>query len=404
MNTICLAIDRLHGGYLGAYGNSWIETPTLDRLAFESFVFDQYLIDSPQLEPLYRSLWLGRHPLLPHAATSEPALAERLTRAGVVPMLVTDEPAVAQHPLADSFEPLLLIERPDRTFVADEVHETHLARCFAELIELLREPREPFFLWCHLAGLGGPWDAPLDFRRHYAAEDDPEPPDTARVPCLLLEQDYDPDQVLGYSQTYAGQVSLLDTCLSALLEQLDSSPLGENTLLVLLSPRGMPLGEHRRVGPYDTALYNELVHVPLMMRFPDKLGAAARSSALVQPADVWATLCDWWNLPEQPTLPAAQSLLPLIRGEVAQLRDRLLLVDGHGDRALRVPAWYLRQAEPPELFVKPDDRWEVNNVSDRCADLVETLQHLLDEHDQALAAGDLADLSPLEEIFIAGPE
>jgi len=404
MNTICLVLDRLHGGYVGAYGNSWIETPTLDRLAFESFVFDQYLIDSPRLESLYRSLWLGRHPLVPDGSPPEPALAERLARAGVTPMLLTDEPAVADHPLAKGFAPLLVVERAEALAVAEEVHETHLARCFAELIELLREPREPFFLWCHLAGLGGPWDAPLEFRRHYAAEDDPEPPNTAEVPCLLLDQDYDPDEVLGFSQTYAGQVSLLDTCLSALVEQLDSGPLGEKTLLVLLSARGMPLGEHRRVGPYDAALYNELVHVPLMMRFPDRLGIAARSSALVQPADVWATLADWWNLPEVPCLPAAQSLLPLIRGEVNQLHDRLLLVDGSGGRAIRVPAWYLREAEPPELFVKPDDRWEVNNVFDRCADLTDTLREILQAYEQALAAGHSTSLSPLDEILLTGPE
>lgn len=403
MNTICLVIDRLHNGYVGAYGNSWIETPTLDRLAFESVVFDQYLIDSPRLDQLYRSLWQGRHPLEPDAA-GQPTLAEELNRAGVASMLLTDEPAVAEHPLAASFERLLVVERPNHEEVAEEIHETHLARCFSELIEWLCEPREPFCLWCHLAGLGGPWDAPLDYRRHYAAEDDPEPPDTATVPSLLLDEDFDPDLVLGFSQTYAGQVTLLDTCLSALVEQLDSSPLGENTLLVILSARGMPLGEHRRVGPYDEALYGELVHVPLLMRFPDKLGMATRSLALVQPADVWATLGDWWRLADRPEIPTAQSLLPLIRGDVAQLRDRLSLTDGHSGRAIRVPAWYLRDGEKPELFVKPDDRWEVNNVSNRCADLVETLQNLLKEHQQALATGHVANLSPLDEILLTGPK
>lgn len=404
MNTICLVLDRLHGGYVGAYGNSWIDTPTLDRLAFESFVFDQFHINSPRLDDLYRSYWQGLHPLLPGDAAAEPALAERLRRAGVQPVLLTDEPAVADHPLARGFEPLVFIERPDQVEVAREVEETQLARCFVELVDWLSKPQEPFFLWAHLAGLGGPWDAPLEFRRQYAAEDDPEPPSTAGVPHLLLERDFDPDLILGFSQTYAGQVSLLDTCLAALWELFESGPLGENTLLVLMSARGFPLGEHRRVGPDDTALYNELVHVPLMMRFPDRLGAGARSGALVEPGDVWATLGQWWNLPEGRPGPTAQSLLPLIRGDVDELRDRLCLVDGQGVRAIRVPAWYLRDAEPPELFVKPDDRWEVNDVADRCANLVEPLQVVLDEYEQAIRTGSSEQLSPLDEIFIAGPE
>ena len=65
MNAICLVIDRLHTGFLGAYGNTWIETPAFDRLAAESFLFDQMLVDSPQLGPLYRSFWQGCHALAP---------------------------------------------------------------------------------------------------------------------------------------------------------------------------------------------------------------------------------------------------------------------------------------------------------------------------------------------------
>jgi arylsulfatase A-like enzyme len=52
MNAVCMIIDRLHAGYVGAYGNAWIETPALDRLASRSVVFDRALIDSPQLERL----------------------------------------------------------------------------------------------------------------------------------------------------------------------------------------------------------------------------------------------------------------------------------------------------------------------------------------------------------------
>jgi arylsulfatase A-like enzyme len=403
MNAICLVLDRLHAGYVGAYGNHWIETPALDRLAFDSVVFDQYLIDSPWLESLYRSLWLGQHAMMPHAADEGPTLAERLRRAGVNTTLLTDEPLVADHPLARGFDPVLVLEQPQEAEVAAELDQTHLARCFAEMIQWLDGAKEPFLLWSHLAGLGGPWDAPLEFRRRYADEDDPDPPYTADVPNLLLSEDYDPDQLLGLSQTYAGQVSLLDTCLGALLELFESGPLAENTLLVLLSARGFPMGEHRRVGGYDDALYGELVHVPLLMRFPGGLGSAVRSQALVQPGDLWATLGEWWSLADLPDRPPARSLLPLVRGEAETLRDRIGLTDSRGSDAIRVPAWYLR-SDKPELFVKPDDRWEVNDVADRAGSVVEMLQKALLEYQQALLAGRLAQLSPLEEILLTGPE
>ena len=84
MNAICLVIDRLHAGYLGAWGNTWIETPWLDRLAAESLVFDQMLVDTPHLEPLYRSYWHGLHALArgrrPIAPRCPPCCVKRASR------------------------------------------------------------------------------------------------------------------------------------------------------------------------------------------------------------------------------------------------------------------------------------------------------------------------------------
>ena len=144
---------------------------------------------------------------------------------------------------------------------------------------------------------------------------------------------------------------------------------------MLCSARGFPLGEHGRVGPCDGALFGELVQVPWMMRFPDAAGAAVRSPALVEPADLWATLLDWWG---------AAGRLPLRRawrrgeGRVAhgepvccrlaagQLAPRSAI--GFAWRATAAgrsapPPGSSAPAEQPELFAKPDDRWEVNNVA-----------------------------------------
>lgn len=405
MNAIVVVVDRLHAGHVGAYGNTWIETPALDRLASEGFVFDQFLIDSPSLKSLYRSYWQGRHPLAWQEPAGEgPSLPKVLASAGVATTLLTDEPEVAWHPLARGFGSVVQFEVPDEARVAEEIAQTHLAGAFARIVDRLESAEEPFLLWCHLTGLGGPWDAPLEFRARYADEDDPDPPNSAEVPCRMLEEDYDPDELLGLVQVYSGQVSLLDLCVGALLEFLHTGPIGEDTLLILLSARGFPLGEHRRVGAYDDALYGELVHVPLVIRFPDARGAAARSQALVQPADLWATLVDWWRIADPPPSPVAESLLPLVQEEGPWTRDRLCLFDTGEGSAIRTPAWYLRDADQPELFAKPDDRWEVNDVADRCRDVVDSLQKGLAEYEASLKSGRLADLPPLDEISRTGLE
>ena len=130
-------------------------------------------------------------------------------------------------------------------------------------------------------------------------------------------------KLLVYTQAAASdQIALLDTCLGGFVEVLDELPSAHNTLLALTAARGLPMGEHLRLGTCDEALHGELVHVPLVLRFPDRLGAAARSQALVEPADLWATLLDRWRIPGVPPSPTGVSLMPLVREEPVATRDR----------------------------------------------------------------------------------
>src|SRR5205085_123087 len=83
------------------------------------------------------------------------------------------------------------------------------------------------------------------------------------------------------------------------------------------------------------------------------------------------------------------SLLPLAKGQRTQIREYACVGLGEGDTvewALRSPHWAFLlprsspSAESPaeaELYVKPDDRWEVNNVRHHHVELTERLQQTL---------------------------
>ncbi|MFZ5829516.1 MAG: sulfatase-like hydrolase/transferase [Planctomycetota bacterium] len=404
MNAICLIVDRLHAGYLGAYGNAWVETPAIDRLASQSLVFDQHLIDSPQLDRLYRSYWHGLHAMCDRAVPAERLSLPALVRtAGVATTLLTDEPQVARHPLAADFDALVELDPAWQPQVAAAIEETHLARCFVEILEWLPTARPPFLLWTHLTGLGGTWDAPLDFRRAYQEAGDPDPPESAEVPDRTLAEKFDPDELLGISHAYAGQVSLFDSCLGAMLDAFADGPLAADTVLVVASSRGFPLGEHGRVGTCDDALYGELVHVPLLVRMPDGAAAALRSPSLVEPSDLWATLLEIWNV-AAPPVPTALSLLPELRESALLSRDRLCTTVPGRQRSIRTPAWYLREEKRLELFAKPDDRFEVNDVSNRCLEVAECLRDATVEFEQTVQHGQAADLPALSDVLREGLE
>jgi arylsulfatase A-like enzyme len=185
---------------------------------------------------------------------------------------------------------------------------------------------------------------------------------------------------------------------------LEDSPLSAQTALLFTSPRGFPAGEHRRVGACDDALYGEVLNAPWIMRLPDREGAMHRSRTLVQPPDLFATVLDWCGSLSDEAC-CGRTALPIVRDEQPPVRDRACAIAGD-QRAIRTPAWHLREdpAAPRrhELFAKPDDRWEVNEVSDRCPDIVAQLIEALDQFHQAAQSGRLAALPPLPEVLLEG--
>lgn len=399
-NVICVVVDRLHAGMVGAYGNSWIHTSALDRLAGESFLFDQACLDCPQLARLYRAYWLGMHAADAQQSTGDAtSLPRLLATAGMHTALVTDEAEVAGLPLADEFAERVFVESPGEPSAAD-VSDSGLGRVFGAATDWLQSPQQPFFLWVHARGMSGPWDAPYAMRQSFADEEDPQPPTFTAVPDYWLPDQFDPDEVLGVRHAYAGQIAALDACVGAFCEQLSHTPLAATTLLTFLSARGFPLGEHRRIGPCDDALYNETAQLVWLMRFPDLRGQMGRSQALIQPPDLPGTLLDWLAL-DRGRLGSgdASSLLNVIDGNIESLRDRVLMISRH-DRAIRTPGWYLRQpiAGAAELYSKPGDRWEVNEVAKLAGDIVGGLEVAAAEIEQT---GSADSLPPLAEPLVS---
>ncbi|MCE9554477.1 MAG: sulfatase-like hydrolase/transferase [Planctomycetes bacterium] len=403
--AIVLVIDRLPAHLVGAYGNAWIRTPALDALAAESLLFEIATIDSPRLDLLYRSFWRGVHAARPVGVDdkSSPDLPSLLRGCGIRSLLVTDEPEVAELPLKAQFDELVRIDGSDEPATAESVEFTQLGRYFAAAADVIESATAPSLVWLHSQGLAGPWDAPLELRNFYADEEDPDPPTLVEPPNRMLAADHDPDERLGVSQAASGQITALDECLEGWLSAIDERLRGQETLLIVMGARGFPLGEHLRVGPCDEALYEELVHVPLLIRVPQSL-SPLRTPALAQSADLFATLLDWFGCLDQrpggqvdPRIGSA-SLLPLVANPTQTLRDRALtIVPGVAANqwTLRTSAWYLRHsiatepAEEPrlELYVKPDDRFEVSDVARRCGEIVEELAAAGVEMLQAAGSG-----------------
>ncbi len=420
MNILCLAIDGLHIGQLGCYGSDAVPTPAFDRLASESFVLDQYVLDSPALKTVYRSSWQGVHAL--NKSADRASIFERLAAVDWRCSLMSDDAALFEDFTRTGLHEVNLLP-PSAEQTAESPSETGFARFFEAAVDMAAGLENSNLLWLHSRGLTAPWDAPYSYREELVEdEEEPSPPSMSAVPAVADCSEMDPDELLGIRRAYGGQIKLFDECLAAFLELFAASGLQDDTLLVLMGTRGFPLGEHAAIGHAGERLHEELIHVPCLLQFPDGLGANERASGLAQPTDLAATILDWAECDHSAF--DGESLLPLLKGECTSIRDRACSVAYHSalplgtmpsELAIRTRYWHLRldlQSTPddedslavqPSLYVKPDDRWEQNEISSRCPDQVEALRTAIDDLESWLENGEGGFLEPLDECLREHP-
>src|SRR5262249_8856725 len=128
----------------------------------------------------------------------------------------------------------------------------------------------------------------------------------------------DDELYLSLQTSYAAAVSYLDAGIAQLLETLDELDLEDETIVIVLSDTGQALGEHGIVGPVRPWLNEEVLHLPLLLRLPEKAEAGRRVAALTQNVDLAPTLMELFGLTPFPC--HGHSLVPLLHGQQDQVR------------------------------------------------------------------------------------
>src|SRR5438876_1186742 len=89
---------------------------------------------------------------------------------------------------------------------------------------------------------------------------------------------------------YDGEVAAMDEALGELLDALRARGRYQNALVVVTADHGEFLGEHEQMGHIGQMLYEPVLHVPLVVKFPGTDGPRGRSETAVQLVDVLPTV------------------------------------------------------------------------------------------------------------------
>jgi len=349
MNIIVIVSDTLRRDHLGCYGNKWIRTPNLDRLAQQSVVLDNAYSGSFPTIPHRTDLFTGRFsftycdwsPLRKEEVVTQQVLGE----AGYTTYLIVDTP----HMIKDGYH-------FDRGFsgwqwirgqVTDPIEvkipcdPSKLRATVNTVTQYLRNvsqrkheedyfapqtlgtaakwlernyKREKFFLHIDTFDPHEPWDPPQRYVDMY----DPGYQGEEVIYPVYGMADYLSDAELKHMRAlYAGEVSMVDHWVGVLMNKMEGLGLLDETIIVFTTDHGFYLGEHGLTGKV-TLLYEEVNHIPLLVRLPD--GKGRRSDAIVQPADIMPTLLDLVGVAIPPSV-HGKSFASVLRGEAKSFRD-----------------------------------------------------------------------------------
>lgn len=463
--VLVICTNGLQTAYLGAYGNPWIHTPNIDRLAAESTVFDWHYSDNLTTIPTRRSWWSGQFTLHdplrgwgPVSSPKELKLIQLLKSQKVRTTLISDCPYVNDPSLGYarawperilvrgsgydawcdpneivvdcSTEPGLVLPPEDdpnhltwkerwndllrnrlRTGRLDDESQTGVAQAVSHASQWLgQHGQNDFLLWLDLFCPHGPWDLPESYRDYYAADraeqfEIHESGDIAMtedlsakevrtlidVPGGWLGEVISDDELVRLRKTYAGAVTMLDTWVGRLLDEMRDSGLLDQTIVVFMSDQGEPLGEHGFVRRPVANLHEELTHTPLIVRWPDQKEAGQRCQKLVQPVDLAATILQAFQI-EKPDHWPGMDLRQISELSPNEGRNYAILGMDNEIYAIRTPDWLLLNLDDPEtaddetepelkpqLYVKPEDRWERHDVAALHEDIVDELVSQLNE-------------------------
>lgn len=327
-NIVFILADDLGYGELGCYGNTFNETPHMDRLAAQGMRFTDGYAAAPVCSPTRASIMTGLYPVrtgitdyLPPSKISNKHLEpekyftvnEALASAGYHTGMIgkwhldTDFANNPGSPLRHGWHEVIGTEteyiamgdyfypyRKINTFTTGADNEYLTDRLFTEACGFVeRNSHQPFCLYLSHYAVHDKLDAPAHLVEKYLEKYDVihgegaarmtfDPKDWQHKGC--------PD-----NPWMAAMVEAMDNGVGKLLDLLDRLGLAENTYVILFSDNGgaASLANNGPLRGFKGSLYEGGIREPLIIRRPGTIQPGGLCHTPVSSIDFFPTFCHW---------------------------------------------------------------------------------------------------------------
>jgi arylsulfatase len=342
---IFVSIDTLAARHTSLHGYARRTTPRLEELAEQSIVFDDCITNATWTTPSYVSQFTGLYPLafrLDEERKGPPkaewntwvlpeerwTMAEMLAAAGYRTAAFVDNLMIAPGlGLPQGFEvyDMTAARRPKSDPAGGVRQVTSLALKWLDGLKA----GEPYFLFVQAFDVHGPYLPEAPWAGTFRGDGLYDEQATAKVgqtaPVLGVVQPYVVQPLFPKGQlpervhtapiisAYDEEVLMVDDALGKFFADLRQRGLLDEAIIVFSADHGEAMGEHAQFFGHNVC-YDEVLHVPLLIRLPGGRGGGQRVGDTVQLVDLYPTIAELAGLRADRPYLHGRSLVPLLEG------------------------------------------------------------------------------------------
>jgi len=322
-NILWIVMDTVRADHLSSYGYQHNTTPNIDKIADEGILYENAISTAPWTLPSHASMFTGTFPSK-HGTDWEhtflhgdlKTIAEVLSGHGYETLQYSNNEWVSSRSgLQQGFDNhVLTIHGAIKPSALPDYLMIGRAKLYIENEMLLmddgaqktnevvmnwiadaHQAEAPFFAFINYMEAHSPYHPPEEYAAPYLGEDvDFE--EAMKTPygfwgymagkVEISDRTFEIQRAL-----YDGEISYLDFRIGQLLDYLRDLNILDNTLLIITSDHGELFGEHQ-LASHQLCIYDTLLHVPLIIRYPGLAEAGLRVEEQVQLTDLFPTILD----------------------------------------------------------------------------------------------------------------
>lgn len=330
-NVLFISVDTLRADHLGCYGYARDTSPNIDALAKQSVRFENALTHAPWTLPSYGSVFTGLDPSRHWAGAVYSRehcfghdVAGPSTKGRHAQPLDANVRTLAEQFAAAGWQTAGFVNNQflapsyglDRGFQRYTLYEYNASFGVDLARDWIAERDRPWFCFVHLMdphmryGPPEPWDAKFADAPLAQTKAAGWPPalDAVRGSTTAAGDEAFKARLIAY---YDAEIAFTDHEIGRLLETLETSGALANTIVVFHSDHGEEFWDHGGF-EHGHTLYQELLHVPVMIRFDGRLAPRVVPERM-RAYDLFPTLLELCGLPVPADLDA-RSLVPWLDG------------------------------------------------------------------------------------------